>query len=571
MADIEISFDLGKLKKILIIGFLIAVFALELNLTFHKPIAFGDEAFHVSTAKYVGTEVDYSKYTPLYGSTLNPERFSRPPFWNLIEASFYFLFGFSDAFVKFLVPFISFMTGIVIYVFLKRLYSENVGIIAAAIAVTIPSFVTYSVLFYTTVPYVFLFTIAFLSLLAAIKTGSRKFWLLAGIFSGISVITNIAGFFMPILTVAMGILHLAKTRNFKGLTEALKTYGIVLLVTVLVMSPWIARNVGLFYVPGCSSPIDIIEGVCPQDEGYQTVTGNQFAGRSSGGGTDDSVLNIGVANYLQFAYGFSSPNSIFNAQQLNSLVNIIGLAFIPFSVLAGLVVLAKRREFSDIMIVVSAIIFVLVFYQIGGLLEGRAEDTARYFLSAVPLIGLAGAAYWSSIRRDGKKFNSLIVLAVLIMVLALSFINFYGKLVQMDSVKNFVPSFFQACDWVKGNLPKDANLLSLQTYPTRYNCDRGAVWETADKTDILLSNNLTLVESRLEANGIGYIFVQKFSLSNTPFGQAYPVSFVNFLESNNQTFKKLYENGPAYGSQEFINCVNSGGCDLGTMIYQVRN
>lgn len=561
MGEIEISFDLGRLKKFLILGFLVAVLAVELMLTYNNPIAFGDEGFHVSTAKYIGTQIDFSKYTPLYGSDLSPERFSRPPLWNLVEASFYFLFGFSEDFVKFLVPFISFMTGLAIYAFGRKLYSENVGIVAAAVAVTIPSFVTYSVLFYTTVPYVFFFTIGFLSLLTAVKTGEKKWWVLSGIFSGLAILANIAGLFMPALVVLMGIIHLIRNRSMHGLVRAVKTYGLALILIALVVSPLFARNFALFRTEGCDNPLTIFQGGCPEPGAYQPSTANQFVGRTSGGGTEESILNVGVSSYLQFAYGFGSSNGI---------LNIIGLAFVPFSFLAGLVIIAKRREASDIALLASTAIFILIFFQFGGLVEGRSEDTARYFLSAAPLIGLAAGSYWSSVRKDGHKLNGLIILTVLIVVLALAFFSFYSRTVTLDSVKDFVPSFFQACDWVKQNLPEDANMFSLNTYPTRYNCDRPAVWEIPDKADILLSNNLTLVKDRLEANGIGYIFVQKFSLSNAPLAQAYPVSFVQFLEGNNETFEKIYENGPQFGTQQFQSCVGSGGCDPGNIIYRVR-
>jgi len=555
MAEFEISFDSSLLKKILILGFLLTVFAFELNLTFNNPIAFGDEGFHVTAARFIGTEVDYSATTPLFGSDLVPERYTRPPLWNLIEASFYFLFGFNEGIVKFLVPFMAFMTGIVIYVFLSRMYSENLGIIAAAVAVTIPSYVTYSVLFYTTVPYVFFFSIAFMTLLAAIKTGDKKFWVLAGIFSGLSVLANIAGLFMIILTIGMGLFHIARTRNVHGIINGFKTYGVVLFIAVLIMSSWMVRNIALFATPECDNFYTMITGSCYGGDAYEIQTTNQFAGRTGGGGTEGSILNIGVANYLQFAYGFSNPNS---------LLNLIGLAFIPFSFLAGLIIVAKRKKISDIALVLSVLIFIVIFYQVGGLLDGRSEDTARYFLSAIPLIGILAGTYWASIRKEAHKINNIVILVVVIVILALAFTNFYGKLVQMESVKDFVPSFFEACDWVEENVPEGSNMLSFHTFPTRYNCDRPAVWEIPDKADIILSNDIDLVKERLGANGIEYIFVQKFSISQVAFGQSYPVSFVQFLENNNETFIKIYENG--FPIQD---CLAAGrGCD-GNIIYRV--
>jgi len=559
MNEIEISFDLDKMKKFILLGFLGAIFVIEVMMTLNNPIAFGDEGFHVSTARYVGTHVDFSATTPLFGSEINPERFTRAPFWNLIEASFYFLFGFNEVFVKILVPFISFMTGLSIYVFLKRLYSENVGIFGAAIAVTIPSFVTYSVLFYTTVPYVFFFTMGFLSLLTAIKTNQTKFWVLAGLFSGLALFTNIAGLFMAVLIVIMGLIAIAKSKSWPDIRGVAKTWGLAGLIMMLVCIPWAVRNVTLFPAEGCTNFTVWIQGNCyPPVEGAESKF--EFVGRNAGGGTEGAILDIGIMNYLTFAYGFYAP-----VQWLT----LIGLAFVPFAFLAGMLIIAKRREPADIAILASAVIFVLIFLQFGGVVEGRSEDTARYFLSAVPLIALAAGTYWGSIRKDGHRLNGLIVLAVLVVVLMIAFYSFELRLAQLDNVKNFVPSFFQACNWVKNNLPEDAKLFSLHTYPTRYNCERASVWEMPYKADVLLSNNITLVKEGLKKNGIDYIFVQKFSLSNSPLSQAYPVSFLDFINQHNETFKWVYENGPEYGTQAFLSCAQSGGCDPGNIVYEV--
>lgn len=564
MGDIEVSFDLGLIlkwgKRLIFFGFLIAVLVFELSVTLNSPIAFGDEGFHVANARYMGTQIEYPLNTPLFGTELQQEKFSRPPLWNLIEASFYMIFGFHDVIVKFLLPFISFMTGLTIYVFLRKLYDENLGIIAAAIAVTIPSFVTYSIFFYTTVPYVFFFTIAFFCLLAAVKTGGRKFWLLAGIFSGIAILTNIAGAFLIIITALVGILSLIKNRKMATFRNVLKTYGVVIFLSLLLISPWVLRNVALYKTPGCDNIMNIIQGACPTPNQYQQQTDKEFTGRTSGGGTEESILNVGIVNYLRFAYGSSNSNNI---------LNIIGFALVPFSFLAGMMYLAKRKDMSDILVMVAVIVFLVLSFFVGGLFEGRSEDTARYFLSAVPIIALAAGTFWANVKKEGHKFGNLLVFAVIVVILSLLFVGFAQKAAQLDNIKDFVPSFFQACDWVKNNLPEDANMLSLNTYPTRYNCERAAIWEIPDKADIILTNDLDLVKQRLHANGINYIFVQKFALSNEAFGQSYPVSFVDFLESNNRTFANVYENGPIYGTQEFSTCISTSGCDPGNIIYKV--
>ena len=250
-------------------------------------------------------------------------------------------------------------------------------------------------------------------------------------------------------------------------------------------------------------------------------------------------------------------------------LTLIGTMLVPFSFLAGMIIIAKRRDPIDIVIIFTVVIFGFVFMQYGGVTEGRSEDTARYFLSATPLIALAAGTYWGSIRKEGHKMNGWIILAVMAFVLAVAFYSFEVRLAQLDNVKNFVPSFFEACDWIKQNLPEDARMFSLNTYPTRYNCERASVWETAYKSDILLSNNITLVKEGLDNNGLDYVFVQKFALSNAAYSQAYPVAFIDLMRANNDTFELVYENGPAYGTQNFVTCIQTGGCDPGNSLYRI--
>lgn len=562
MSEFELSFDVGLLKRIIFGAFMIFIFASELSVTLNNPIVFGDEGYHVSVARHMAQDIAYPSQTPLSVNSATPENLSRPPFWNLLEASFYMMFGFNETIVKVLVPLMAVMTGVIIYALGRRLYSENMAMIAAVIAVTIPSFVTYSLVFYTTVPYMFFFTLGFLTLMMAIKTEQRKWWVLGGLFSGVAVLANIAGLFLPILAVCMALIKIGRDRGVKNIISVAKTYGLAIIIIFLLISPLFVRNFALYRTEGCNNPWNILQDTCRvPGSGYVQVTENEFVGRNTGGGTEGSILSIGVVGYLAFAYGFGSANQ---------WINMIGILFIPFSFLAGLVILAKWRRDIDIALLVSALIFLVLFWQLGGLTDGRSEDAARYFLSAVPMIALSAGAYWSSVNKEGHRLNWLIFIAVFAVILLLSYTSFAQKAQTMDNVKDFIPSFFKACDWVKYNLPEDAKMLSFQTYPTRYNCDRAAVWELPDKGDIILSNDVDLVKDRLRANKIDYIFVQKFALSNAALGQSYPVSFVNFLESDNRTFIKLYENGPPYGTPEFSQCISSGGCDPGNIIYQVN-
>ena len=68
----------------------------------------------------------------------------------------------------------------------------------------------------------------------------------------------------------------------------------------------------------------------------------------------------------------------------------------------------------------------------------------------------------------------------------------------------------------------------------------------------------------LKSAGMSYVFIQKFSLSDIPYQASIPVSFVQFLENNPDTFENIFENGP-----ELEDCIAQGGCD-GTIVYRIN-
>ncbi len=549
----NINLELGNVKRWIVLGFLVVVLMLELQVTTSSPIAFGDEGYHVATARVIGTEQLYPKFHPLQGTLLESVTYNRPPMWNFIEGSFYMMFGFSDMFIKILLPLVSFFTGLAAYLLIKKIYSENVAVIAAIILVTIPSFVTYSVFFYTAVPFVFFATIALLSFILSTKMHGRKYLILTGLFTALALLTNIAALFIIATIGIYALLKLAYNLNLQNVVHLAKKYGMLLAIVILFVSPWILRNVIDFYIPECRSLQHILQGTCTKPASY-TSTG-EFSGRTAEVGTETGILKMGIVPYLQFAYGIYSGNNI---------LNLIGAAFVPFMFVAGLVILGKRRSEQDLIVLISVFVIALMFYFVGGLsFGGRAEDIARYFLNATPIIGLVAGVYADSLLELSHKYKNFILAGIIISILGISLVGVWQKTDSLKGPKQFAPGFFEACEWIEANTQKDATLLSLQTYPTIYNCNRRANWEIPDKGDILLSNNVNLVTERLKLNGINYIFVQKFSMSTEKYGQSYPIDFVNMLETNNNSFHKIYENGPSLDA-----CIQARGCD-GALVYKV--
>ncbi len=553
--ELEFSFNKEILKKVLILSLLLSVFLIEINLTLNNPIAFGDEAFHISIAKYIGTELEYSSEIPLGSTKIESENYTRSPFWNILEGSFYFLFGFNENIVKILIPFISFLTGLVVFIFINKLYSYTSGLIASIITVTIPSFVTYSVLFYSTVPYVFIFTIAFLSLITAIKKNDKKFWYLAGIFSGLSILINIQGVLIFFAIIGCGIINLLKNSNYNFKNEfknTFKTYGFVVIIILLIISPWVIRNSVVFYEPNCYNLEQIIRGSCPNN--VEETEYIKFDNIIVDTGSNQGILNFGILNYLQFSYGFYNENF---------LVNLIGILFIPFAFIGGLVLFVSKKDMVGWLMIVSFIIIFYIFYSS----NPRTEDLSRYTLSIVPIIGILSGVYLSKIKNlfnKYNKYNKYLTYLIIFIVIIFSFYSLKEKITGLDQIKDFSPLFFDTCDWVKENIPKDEIILSLYKYPTRYNCERTAVWEIniPDLSNILISNDIDKISSTINKHGYGYIFVQKFAISSGSVQQSYPIEFIRILENNTDVFENVFENG-----LPIEQCLQRN-CD-GSIIYKV--
>jgi hypothetical protein len=260
-------------------------------------------------------------------------------------------------------------------------------------------------------------------------------------------------------------------------------------------------------------------------------------------GTGLSLLNYGIKNYIEFAYGNSW--------------------FVPLAFLAGIIVLAMRRSKADILFAIVLLSYLPLLYQTS--LGGRVEDTSRYSLVILPVIVTIAAFYFDTIYDFTKHYYKKLALVVFVVVIAISLVSFGIKLFSMKSVKEFSPLFFKACDFIKQNTTSSALLLTIWDHQAVYNCQRNVITPNGlpDQGDIELSNDVNLSVSRLKAHGITHVFIQKFSISSGKEQDKYPIDFINFMNSNPKNFKKVFENGA-----DIQTCAQQDGCS-GNIIYEV--
>ncbi|MEM5836467.1 MAG: glycosyltransferase family 39 protein [Candidatus Aenigmatarchaeota archaeon] len=538
----EITIEIKHLELFVLLGFSLLIFALNLQVTLNSPIVFGDEGFHTYFAQKIWEEKEYFTWMPFEGTNLVKNSNTRPPYWNLLEAAFFLIFGFNEFLVKFLTPFIAMVTGIVIYLLVKKLFDEKVGLISAIIAITTPSFVTYSVLFYTDILFTFFTALAFLLFLIAEKENNKKYFWLSAIFAALAFLTKIPGI---AFYAFYGLVFLYELIKFKEPSVTIKKYLPIFVILMLIPSGFFIRNYYYFKTPICNRipylQLFDISG-CTMNE---FKTQYEFAGRVEQTGTEANVYQIGIVTYLNFAYG--------------------SLWLVVFGVIGGFLVLLEKREKFSVYIFLFLILFFLLFPNV----VGRAEDTARYTLGWVPLFSLLAGVWYSKIYEFLEKNQKYFGLIVFLFVFLLSYMNASSKLAVMAQVKRFSPTFFEACDWVKTNLPKNVSLYTVWAHRAIYNCQKNAV-SIGVIPDIALSKDLNKTLEAAKANGITHIFIQKFSIdpTNKHYSENYDLEFVEFLEAHPEHFVKVYENG---ASLEQCKQYWQAGyqCD-GNIIYEIK-
>jgi 4-amino-4-deoxy-L-arabinose transferase-like glycosyltransferase len=486
-----------------------------------------------------------------------------------------------------LTPFIvSIPLGLAVYLLGKRIYKPEAAFIAAIIATTVPSIAPYAVLFYVDALFTLFFFLFVMSLIMAMMKNEKRYWILTAAFGAATFLTKLPGVLvLPILFVFF-LYQLYREKNIK----ILKNYLMVLLLMTLFTGGYFIRNLVYFNTLSCDIGGRLEKNIPFLTNKYCTIKNEteskyQYSGRTEQTGTEAGVFAIGIMNYLDFAYG-------------NVWFVVLGFA-------AGLVLILVRREHADVLVLLSIMwLFPMIVY-----LSGRAEDTSRYTLGWVPLIGLVAGSYFAAIYNFvkapnvvwagtillliinilvitfylpttliikillgvsvnllsllfliKKEYKIAVVIALFSIIIIFTISGMYTKLLSLKQVKAFSPTFFQACDWVKANTPKDSIIFTAWPYHTLYNCERRV---GGGGPDVVLSGDLNLSLSELKADGVTHIFIQKWAISTQDLSERYPVKFVDFLNNNPDHFKKVYENG----EPDISKCATSG-CD-GAIVYQI--
>jgi len=561
--EIEISKEtLMKIYKIFIIlfffGFSLWIFYLNYQTVQNYPIVFGDEGYHMRIAKEMFNRKEFLHYLDYYKP--NPPAYGYLSMFHFLEA-----FGFliSELFTRLLLPLTVFLIAFSMFVIFWKLFDEKVALISAILFQTFQSTVIYSVTFFVDSLFVLFIFLAFaFAFLYSLKERNNEYIYLSSAFASLSLLTK------STLAIAIIPFSFALLFYILILEKKLKQILLSLIFPIVVFSSIVLSNV-LTYDKICVDFWFIsqflnrfLNGSC-EIKTFEYKDQYSFAARGEQIGSEVDVFSFGLLNYLDFAYGYST------------FILILSV----FSILY--IILNRKFElvFPLIPLIILSIYSITFDYfnrNVLGIFY-RAEDTARYLYFFNPFLAFYISYFFVFLKdfllsfklRNQEKINLFFTILFFISLIFISFYfynSYLSKLDVMQKVKTFSLYFFDACNWVKNNLDKNATLMSLWSHRVVYACERNV----GGSNDLRLSNNATFIYELAKKLGVNYFFIEKFSIDplNRHYAEMYDLSWLELIYSHPQYFEKVYENGIPF--EECKNRLLQGiPCD-GIIIFKIK-
>ena len=488
-------------------GVILIISLFFFSTVFSTDIVFGDEGYYSSTAMWIAQNHVLPKYVPMFQTEIYHEQFISKPLFILSESFFYLIGG--EAGMKFLIPLFSILTAFMIYIFLKRYEKPKAGIVGALLFMLVPSLITHGVLSYVDTLLLLVSTCAIYFGMKSFEENNKQYAIVAGIFAGLSVLSKVSGIFVMIFFI-LYFLYFKKYNKWK-------LFVTIIIIAIIMVAPWYLIRNPIITGNICYGPLN--NGCGPvSDISIPTNNDLEYVGRTAAGGTEANLLDFGLLNYFNFAYGFAF-----------TVIFLFSIAFI-----------GVRKKIIDKELILWLISIIPLLY----FSTWRAEDTARYLLPLVVPMAIISGIFISNAHEKIKKYNSMIAIFFIIILIASASYYGYEKITIMKQVKQFSPGFFDACDWVKENTPQDSIILTKFASRVAYQCDRKIGYIPHGPTVFLAYNDSSYEHMKL--HGIDYVYIIEGLISNQELAEYYPYRFVQYIESSPH-FKLVYDNRNVYG------------------------
>jgi 4-amino-4-deoxy-L-arabinose transferase-like glycosyltransferase len=515
----KINYDIVFLAVLL--ALIIPYFYVAIN----GQIIFGDEGFYLFNARWIAQNGVIPVSNQLYKTDVFTLPFVYPPLFTIVETFAWMLGG--NLLVKILSPLFTMLTAIFVYLLFKKIEKPIAGILASAIMLTVPTTVLYGILAYTDALLVMNIVAFTYFLFSSMNGENKKLLIIAGIFAALAILTKGIG----IIVVPIGILYFLtnKPRNIKSLL-------LLGLITVLLVAPWFIRVYSL-YGAFCYDPF--LGSKCEYQIATQParIDNLKFLPHSAMGGVEGGVISLGFLQFFEFAFGFSI-----------CIFFILGIVQIWKSE-------SKLRNLSLICIALFVLLFIanitmfpFSLFRQAELIYPRAEDSGRYILGAVPFMAiLAGLFLGNTIDKlKTIKYGKIMAVALIIVLIYLTYSPYIQKVLISQQIKNFPQSWFDGCDWIKANTPKDSLIYAVYSAQIGVNCERSTTRAYPDNAEVQLTGNDTAYE-HLKLHGFDYIFIPVNQISQQAYDESYYTAFYQYVSTSDK-FKLVYEDTTKYGN-----------------------
>jgi len=508
--------DIIALVIVLLIG------AMYYYVSLNSSLIFGDETFYALEAKAIHDTSFMPKFDAFVSTDIWHVQFIRPPIYIFIITFAFSLLG--DLGIKLIVPLFTILSGILTYLFMKKVGWPEGGLAATLILMMLPGIVTYGVMNYVETLLMLLSIMTLYFGYICFETKSKKYAVLTGIAAMFMLLTDTTGVFIMAVLFFYSILMVIKNKSYK---EYGKLFGIIAVVALILVSPFFIRE-AIIWGSACYLPfIDI--GACygiADNPVIQQPTGLSFDASVAPEGTGLPILKFGLLNYITFA--LSIP------LLLTVCLGISG-------------VFSAKSNFTNMLLLWLGM-FLIVTFAVST--SSRSEDAVRFTMFGFPSLAIISGMFMSSIYKKFDK-NKLTTLVIIFLIIASSFYFGYYKFGAMLSIKqNSFQGLVAACVWVDKNTANDSLFYSIYSRQTAWLCDRHAKSTVPDKEAIALTNNDTSYQ-HLKLHGYDYVLIEAFTISNQKYEEGNTIDFVNYLQGSSK-FERVFDNTNTYGQNGIL-------------------
>ena len=464
----SLSKKINKMEKYakysIYIIILFSIVVLSLASIYHVS---GDGCWHISAGKFIAKNMEL----PLFEPIGRDEPFWSPPLYHIIVALVYnffnTLFGANIAnfAVKFISPVFGILSRVFSFIIIKKIVNSRTAFYSTIFLAFMPIFIDYSIFSYVES------TLTFFVILSVYFLVNGKF-VLSGMAAGLSILAKYNGIF--ILPVLIFILYKKYEKKV-----FYKNALIILALSLLIASPWLARNWILLGNPVWPYLNFVFNGL--QSKSYAEVNLSNIANPG-----------LYISTYLGF-FGVPDGNystlSFFRIPYLKLLLFmwLAGTFIFITPLLAGFFHLKKHKSWNFFAVWILSYLALLFLYAVN-----VGFYVSRMMLPAFPAMAVLWAFGFERLHASRLwKFANIIFILVIIGFVSTEF-------VKISIASNAWEFYREDFDWAKSNTKPNAIFVANgQCIP--YNIERESLYandESMRKADYVWVNQNFLLDKR---------------------------------------------------------------------------